>query len=910
MNSPHDLRTHDDHLRHLLDQRAARADIHGRFPSLSECSDSPSVYSPAHFSPRPLDRPQLDTNLRSFHLPPSPQYHHPPSEPRSPMSDRERLNFPNASSLDLDDDPRSSNEFSVSNDDDDLSPNDEEEEEELPRVSVYGPKMRFHSRAPWELEDDIGEQEEPDSSGSKRSRNNKGDAGKKGWGLPKGISEKRPSTDSSRSQGKGKQSFDTMSSFSNNGGALFALAQASMSQSSLAVQPSPQHTLRDKLSLPRLRSRTPSNPKPNSTASLEPVDRVPPFPSQSTNNSPLSRFPRTTSPIDMSPIERAFSSHSSTRAPTPNTQHADYSHPYANPDHARRVTLENSQQMIPPQQTLSAVYSQHPSPVGRSDSTATLTETTTSSSMFQSQSNTTMSITPASSVNVVVGDSPPPGRSGGLYNKGISAPLLMKKGSISSLRSMMPGAAPGPGLHDVGNTHARNRETRLLSGMSSSAFPGWGEIPASPSIKLISLEEAQAQARERSRSATAHGAVSTSGQPRVQSQNSEFDQQGQVRVRSTSAGGVKAKNTSGGAMMDLNQRLPPLPAESPLQTTFPAMGGGAPPRTVIRKKSGFMRLFKDRERPQQNTPPPMPQLTAESYTSAFSGSFTPQPHGTRKGSTHRVPVPLLSPSMLGEPRVNIESGSFSDSRSDVSASGAIRERQLSARRHAPDLSIVTSTANPPSSASDHSPQGRSTTPTTGNAVSSISGTHAPNSAPPGTKDFVALSLRPVSTLFSTNFADQLISPGSSLADSRPSLETDLGTPTTATTALTPLSPDFQLRTYAPPGEGKMSPDGIAREDQSAIIQALQEQIMTARRAWQRQIWELEGQVRDLKAEVEELRVADSESPYCAACGRGAVGRPCPDGSCPEDLKKAGVKVGVVDRPRARTGIGSRFASGT
>ncbi len=69
-------------------------------------------------------------------------------------------------------------------------------------------------------------------------------------------------------------------------------------------------------------------------------------------------------------------------------------------------------------------------------------------------------------------------------------------------------------------------------------------------------------------------------------------------------------------------------------------------------------------------------------------------------------------------------------------------------------------------------------------------------------------------------------------------------------------------------------------------------------------------MRDLKAEVEELRATDGQSEYCVACGRGAVGRPAStphDDACGplEDAKKAG---GVVNRPRARTGVGSRFAA--
>lgn len=97
------------------------------------------------------------------------------------------------------------------------------------------------------------------------------------------------------------------------------------------------------------------------------------------------------------------------------------------------------------------------------------------------------------------------------------------------------------------------------------------------------------------------------------------------------------------------------------------------------------------------------------------------------------------------------------------------------------------------------------------------------------------------------------------------------------------------------------------EDQSSVIRALQEQLITARKAWQRQLWELEGQVNDLKAEVEELRLKDGGQEYCPACGRGGT----LSGVRPEELKKAGVKVGgVVNRPRAKTGVGSRFASGT
>lgn len=175
--------------------------------------------------------------------------------------------------------------------------------------------------------------------------------------------------------------------------------------------------------------------------------------------------------------------------------------------------------------------------------------------------------------------------------------------------------------------------------------------------------------------------------------------------------------------------------------------------------------------------------------------------------------------------------------------------------------------------------------------------------------FVGLSLRPVSTLFSSNFVSRADDGGSD--GGRPSLESDSGTPNTNTTAISPRSPEFVLRSepYVRVDKGE-SPSAATHEDQGSVIQALQDQILTARRAWQRQVWELEGQVRDLKAEVDDLRAGESAQDYCSSCGRGSIGRPTEEGTANiDDLRRAGVKVGgVVNRPRARTGVGTRFAS--
>ena len=89
------------------------------------------------------------------------------------------------------------------------------------------------------------------------------------------------------------------------------------------------------------------------------------------------------------------------------------------------------------------------------------------------------------------------------------------------------------------------------------------------------------------------------------------------------------------------------------------------------------------------------------------------------------------------------------------------------------------------------------------------------------------------------------------------------------------------------------PPGSAEDDQTAIITALKEQIRQSRKAWQRQIWELEGQVRDLKAEIEDMKNGE----VCEVCGRGPT------------KSETNNNKGVIHRPRAKTGCGARFASG-
>lgn len=136
------LDVQDDYVSQLLDQRTARADFHARF-SASDLSDTPSVCSRSLFSPHFSER-------GSSGEPASPtSAHYLASHGHVPLSsnaDRERLNDPSCSSLDFDDASDVSSHSSL---------RDEQEDS----VSLLGPKMRFHSRAPWEMDDTLHEDE-------------------------------------------------------------------------------------------------------------------------------------------------------------------------------------------------------------------------------------------------------------------------------------------------------------------------------------------------------------------------------------------------------------------------------------------------------------------------------------------------------------------------------------------------------------------------------------------------------------------------------------------------------------------------------------------------------------------------------------------------------------------------------
>ncbi|TFK77227.1 hypothetical protein BDN72DRAFT_830396 [Pluteus cervinus] len=390
----------------------------------------------------------------------------------------------------------------------------------------------------------------------------------------------------------------------------------------------------------------------------------------------------------------------------------------------------------------------------------------------------------------------------------------------------------------------------------ASTLPGWTEKTTPAPFALISLEEAQAQ---RSRGALSqvpisseYGAVpfpNPGDSSRSRSPTNSISSANRARSLSSSS---KAKPRNAFQSM-VGLAKPERRDSEPAAVQAIANA----PKGLKHKKSGFMRLFNGAREKEEH--PPLPPISDPSLYSVSPKSSAPPSPGIPSPTSSYYPAtpstirPLPSPNQPS-------------------------------RKPVPSLSINTlsmahSLRGPISVIAD--PQDCQST----LSVPVWSRDSFPQSAPANVADFPSLKLRPVSALFTAQLADQMG------LESRPSLEPDLDTPRSSSpvAVTSPLTPSSSSRFDT---------------DHGTHVRSVEDKFVSAKLAWQRQIWELEGQVRDLRAEIEELRKGNDKAGYCDVCRRGSPPHQ-------RDIDQRQQSTPNVSSPlsQARTGTSSRFGGG-
>lgn len=662
---------------------------------------------------------------------------------------------------------------------------------------------------------------------------------------------------------------------------ISAIAQASVSTTSLALSTSQSTaSMHHKLSMPRLpvnRIRT------TSTASSVAERHHPPLPSpRSTGfsehsagrNSPHSYIKRGPSPTPSvrSQNMQSFSTEGS----------AAYMHPYANPallsasDRDSLIDPFGNHVASPPSDTCRIVRNDSLATIAASEETVVLSHSTTTNMTSTSESSLANSSTSTSTFSLE------------------SAP------SVESTKALTTRAES-----DAEKYQKRARRETKLGPISAPTKMTRSEFSVSSPYNLISLEEAQALAKERNRVASGSSSRATDVIPPFSASAIEHTlERGDggesmltARLRTLSAGAyTKHSNIKGVAKANVIDATRNVHAasNSPVKHTTRLPSPISNGKTLRPKRSGFLKLFNGREKDRALVISHAAQDAGDDARSATSqcldGNAMPPPSPvSTKVSTHRVPVPALNLTSV-----------TSSNESGRDRKDAYKGSNPGLKKPVPSLSIQVSAPPMPMgrhSATDGYPYStlesrRSTSPKLASPQHLLPSA-PPASAPPGTTQFAALSLRPVSAFFSENFADHLLRSDGSPAPTSPS------TLTSESSLSSPLTGVFGRQGGLPSGlrtkivERSYSEGGdISKDDPSSLIATLQDQLRESRKAWQRQIWELEGQVRDLKAELEEMRSGET----CETCGHGII-------------QKQDAVAGVVHRPRAKTGTGARFASG-
>ncbi|KAI6047773.1 hypothetical protein EDC04DRAFT_2886578 [Pisolithus marmoratus] len=458
----------------------------------------------------------------------------------------------------------------------------------------------------------------------------------------------------------------------------------------------------------------------------------------------------------------------------------DFVHPYANPN------------LIGPYPS-NPDNSSKKSNFKRSDSITTVTDTISNKSTSSAIPRESLEVSPMSGK-----DSQDSQR---ICKKEISSPSLVLHGN------------------DI-NPAYLDRDAKFLSlhpPLRAPASPGWIAHHHSPPVALISLQEAQA--REKSRTASLHtgtahskAADSTSHIPSWQpsdltavpnGRNNLGRMSNSVRPRaqsiSTSARAKTALHSVVGTTSQFERR-----------DSGPSSSGTSASRALRHKKSGFLRLFSSRGDGDQSSPPPVPSL----HDTCIAQGVREVPLSR---NPELYPLSHAPTAMAGTEDEDQDSGC----EPTVSTTRKLLRRPLNIDIGTPSQFASIPNSGPDVQSRTHDDNSHST--------SSLP-LNVPQSAPSTALDFQALQLRPVSALFSAHFAEYV---GSSEADT----SLDSGTTSPASNSgvmLSPLTPLSSRPSNDEPSHGV----GVSGENPS-VIKALQEQMLSANRAWQRQVQELQ-----------------------------------------------------------------------
>jgi len=407
----------------------------------------------------------------------------------------------------------------------------------------------------------------------------------------------------------------------------------------------------------------------------------------------------------------------------------------------------------------------------------------------------------------------------------------------------------------------------------SSAWPGpapFSDYSSTPMSNLISLEEARARVQQKqTNAAVSTPPKSTPAVPASFASPPSTDGSGSTpRHRTTSTG----KRSTGGGDED------PITA----------------PKALKHKRSAFMKLFAGKEK--EGLPKDRDSPTLSISDPIIRATSTP-PRVTKADTSGDIPpVPSLhNIKRIPPPSLSIVVSSPSVPHSDLDGQDSVIIPPSPSRT----INLPSDNSSQYLSSKLDAPHSRTN-----------SGIRPPASAPPSQTRFEGLSLRPVSTIFSAKFSDilgEFVSPPADLG-SFPSSSSNSSTPnvgpspthstfeTSRTNSMSTAS-DYPLTPATTHGISSIpalsSPSSmVSSENPNTVIISLQTEMANLRKIHQRQVWELEGQIKDLKEEMEQLRNTGD----CEACGKEKKDRRTTMTSTKSRPKAV---VSVVDRPRPK-----------